>query len=97
MQESDSAGTKFEGALINAAIFVIIVGVMTFVLFLLFKYGVSTLQDALTCMLLSCQNKQASIMLGITPMKSVNDHLENVMHNKYRSRRRGLICETLAI
>ena len=40
LQDSDSAGTKFEGALINAAIFVVIVGVMTFVLFLLFKYGV---------------------------------------------------------
>lgn len=64
MQESDSAGTKFEGALINAAIFVVIVGVMTFVLFLLFKYGVSTFQDALTRMLLSCQSKQAFITLG---------------------------------
>lgn len=41
VQDTDSAGTKFEGALINAAIFVVIVGVMTFVLFLLFKYGVS--------------------------------------------------------
>lgn len=37
-QESDSTGTKFEGALINALIFVVIVGAMTFVLFLLFKY-----------------------------------------------------------
>lgn len=37
-QDSDSTGTKFEGALINALIFVVIVGVMTFVLFLLFKY-----------------------------------------------------------
>lgn len=39
-QDSDSTGTKFEGALINALIFVVIVGVMTFVLFLLFKYKV---------------------------------------------------------
>ena len=47
LQESDSAGTKFEGALINAAIFVVIIGVMTFVLFLLFKYGVSRLLPSL--------------------------------------------------
>ena len=41
LQEGDSAGTKIEGALINALIFVIFVGALTFVLFLLFKYGVS--------------------------------------------------------
>ena len=38
LQDSDSTGTKFEGALVNALIFVVIVGAMTFVLFLLFKY-----------------------------------------------------------
>ena len=35
---SDSAGTKFEGSLINSLIFIGIIGSMTFVLFLLFKY-----------------------------------------------------------
>ena len=40
LQDSDSTGTKFEGALVNALIFVVIVGAMTFVLFLLFKYKV---------------------------------------------------------
>ena len=40
VQEGDSAGTKFEGAVINSLIFVVFVGVMTFGLVLLFKYGV---------------------------------------------------------
>ncbi|CAL5221531.1 g3739 [Coccomyxa viridis] len=35
----DSTGTKLAGSVINAAIFVVIVGLMTFVLVLLFKYG----------------------------------------------------------
>ena len=34
----DSAGTKLEGSLINSLIFVGIIGAMTFVLFLMFKY-----------------------------------------------------------
>ena len=41
LQDSDSAGIKIEGAVINATIFVVFVGVMTFALVLLFKYGVS--------------------------------------------------------
>lgn len=40
-QDSDSNETKFWGSLVNALIFVAIVVVMTFVLVLLFKYGVS--------------------------------------------------------
>jgi hypothetical protein len=48
VQESDSTGTKFEGALINALIFVVIVGAMTFVLFLLFKYKVRHLNKLRT-------------------------------------------------
>ena len=39
-QSSDSSSTKLGGALLNAIIFVCIVGAMTVVLFLLFKYGV---------------------------------------------------------
>ena len=39
-QGDDSAGTKFVGSLINALIFVAVVAGMTFVLVLLFKYGV---------------------------------------------------------
>ncbi len=39
-QADDSTGTKLAGSVINAVIFVVIVGVMTFVLVLLFKYGV---------------------------------------------------------
>ncbi|KAK9915058.1 hypothetical protein WJX75_004245 [Coccomyxa subellipsoidea] len=35
----DSTGTKLAGSVINALIFVVIVGLMTFVLVLLFKYG----------------------------------------------------------
>ena len=34
----DSAGTKLEGSLINSLIFIGIIGAMTFVLFLMFKY-----------------------------------------------------------
>ena len=41
VQADDSTGTKLAGSVINAAIFVVIVGLMTFVLVLLFKYGVS--------------------------------------------------------
>ena len=41
VQDSDPTSVKFEGALVNALIFVVFVGIMTFVLFLLFKYGVS--------------------------------------------------------
>lgn len=40
-QPSDSSSTKFEGAFLNALIYVLIVTVMTFALVLLFKYGVS--------------------------------------------------------
>lgn len=41
-QESDSAGQKLGGALLNALIFMAVIGGMTFVLFLLFKWGVSS-------------------------------------------------------
>lgn len=40
MQEDETAGSKFRGSLINAVVFVAIVTVMTFVIVLLFKYGV---------------------------------------------------------
>jgi len=51
LQADDSTGTKLAGSVINAAIFVVIVGLMTFVLVLLFKYGVSFFPRALghTC------------------------------------------------
>lgn len=39
-QESDSIWTKLSGSVINALIFVVIIGAMTFVLFCLFKYQV---------------------------------------------------------
>lgn len=42
LQDSDSAGQKLGGALLNAIIFMAVIGGMTFVLFLLFKWGVST-------------------------------------------------------
>ena len=45
MQADDSTGTKLAGSVINAAIFVVIVGLMTFVLVLLFKYGVSCISS----------------------------------------------------
>ena len=45
-QEGDTAGEKLSGALINALIFVGVVAVMTFVLVLLFKYGVSAAHGA---------------------------------------------------
>lgn len=38
-QASDSAGEKLSGALLNAIIFIAVIGAMTFVLFLLFKFG----------------------------------------------------------
>jgi presenilin 1 len=41
LQDSDSAGQKLGGALLNAIIFMAVIGGMTFVLFLLFKWGVS--------------------------------------------------------
>ena len=40
IQEGDSATTKLEGSLINALIFVTAITVVTFILVLLFKYGV---------------------------------------------------------
>jgi hypothetical protein len=40
LQESDSAGQKLGGALLNAIIFMAVIGGMTFLLFLLFKWGV---------------------------------------------------------
>jgi hypothetical protein len=43
LQDSDSAGQKLGGALLNAIIFMAVIGGMTFVLFLLFKWGVSAL------------------------------------------------------
>ena len=46
LQESDSATTKFEGALVNALIVVAAVTGMTFVLFLLYKYRVRRLEVA---------------------------------------------------
>lgn len=39
-QASDSTGQKLAGSVVNALIFVAIIGAMTFVLFLLFKYKV---------------------------------------------------------
>lgn len=48
-QADDSTGTKLAGSLINALIFVIIVAAMTFVLFLLFKYGVRPCMPHLIC------------------------------------------------
>lgn len=41
MQDGDSTGQKLGGALLNAVIFVAVIGGMTFILFLLFKWGVS--------------------------------------------------------
>lgn len=41
-QDTDSAGQKLGGALLNAIIFMAVIGGMTFLLFLLFKWGVST-------------------------------------------------------
>ncbi|GMH42762.1 hypothetical protein BSKO_10681 [Bryopsis sp. KO-2023] len=38
-QEGDSTSKKFSGSIVNALIFVAAIGVITFVLFLLFKYG----------------------------------------------------------
>lgn len=46
LQESDSAGQKLGGALLNAIIFMAVIGGMTFVLFLLFKWGVSSCTNA---------------------------------------------------
>jgi presenilin 1 len=40
LQEGDSAGKKLSGSIINALIFIGVVTVMTFILVLLFKYGV---------------------------------------------------------
>jgi hypothetical protein len=40
-QDTDSAGQKLGGALLNAIIFMAVIAGMTFVLFLLFKWGVS--------------------------------------------------------
>jgi hypothetical protein len=42
LQESDSTGRKLSGSLINALIFIGIIGAMTFLLVLMFKYGVRT-------------------------------------------------------
>jgi hypothetical protein len=41
LQDTDSAGQKLGGALLNAIIFMAVIAGMTFVLFLLFKWGVS--------------------------------------------------------
>lgn len=40
MQEGDSTGAKLGGSIVNALIFVGVITVMTFVIVLLFKYGV---------------------------------------------------------
>ena len=42
-QEGDSATTKLEGSVVNALIFVVAITVVTFILVLLFKYGVSSM------------------------------------------------------
>lgn len=41
LQDSDSAGQKLGGALLNGIIFMAVIGGMTVLLFLLFKWGVS--------------------------------------------------------
>ena len=43
LQGDDSTSDKITGSIINAAIFVGVIAVMTFLLVLLFKYGVSLL------------------------------------------------------
>jgi presenilin 1 len=40
VQAGDSAGSKLSGSLLNALVFVAIITVMTFIIVLLFKYGV---------------------------------------------------------
>jgi hypothetical protein len=40
MQDDETAGSKLRGSLINAIVFVAIVTAMTFIIVLLFKYGV---------------------------------------------------------
>lgn len=40
MQADDSAGNKLRGSLLNALVFVAIITLMTFIIVLLFKYGV---------------------------------------------------------
>jgi presenilin 1 len=40
LQDSDTTGQKLGGALLNAIVFVGVIAAMTFVLFLLFKWGV---------------------------------------------------------
>ena len=40
-QDTDTAGQKLGGALLNAIIFMAVIAGMTFILFLLFKWGVS--------------------------------------------------------
>jgi acyl-CoA hydrolase len=40
VQDSDSNGQKFGGSLLNAVVFIAVVTAMTFVIVLLFKYGV---------------------------------------------------------
>ena len=46
LQDDDSTGTKITGAVINAGIFVVFVGLLTFGLVLLYKYGVRCLSPA---------------------------------------------------
>ena len=56
-QDTDSAGQKLGGALLNAIIFMAVIAGMTFVLFLLFKWGVSGLWP---CSSSSCTDTAAA-------------------------------------
>lgn len=49
MQEGDSTSEKLSGSIINALIFVGAVALMTFILVLLFKYGVRLAQRPAAC------------------------------------------------
>ncbi len=62
MQDTDSAGQKFGGALLNAIIFMAVIAGMTFVLFLLFKWGVSGQDSPISC---SAAHRNAINMLVV--------------------------------
>jgi hypothetical protein len=53
-QDTDSAGTKLGGALLNALVFMAVIAAMTFVLFLLFKWGVSRVEPTAAAPLCVC-------------------------------------------
>lgn len=78
VQENETAGSKFRGSLVNALVFVAIVTVMTFVIVLLFKYGVRSafLPNSLPARVLVCnQGTRSQSSLAVQCVKLIYGYM----------------------